>query len=144
MGSLWQGKTYLYNASSLLNSNWVNRRGLDLSKEVLWASVGQLAAKLQAVKVWDLKKILLRGPPRTTRVRPALDSQTIIVWESNAGCTCVVRGGPRSRIFFRFQTLTACSFAALWPTETHSTSFERSKPHLLTQSLSKRLEALWR
>ena len=36
-------------------------RGLDLSKEVLWVSVGQLAAKLQAVKVGGVKKILPRS-----------------------------------------------------------------------------------
>ena len=36
----------------------------------------------------------------------------------------------------------AGSSAALWPTETHSTSLERSKPPLLTQALFKSLEAL--
>ena len=41
----------LKNAASLLDGDYVNRGGLDLSKEVLWVSVGQLAAKLQAVKV---------------------------------------------------------------------------------------------
>ena len=51
--------------------------GSDLSKEVLWVSVGQLAAKLQAVKVEELKKILPPSPSRTTRVRPGFDSQTI-------------------------------------------------------------------
>ena len=35
-------------------SGYVNRRGLDLSKEVLWISVGQRAAKLQAVKFGGL------------------------------------------------------------------------------------------
>ena len=34
---------------------------LDLSTEVLWISVGQRAAKLQAVKVGGLKKILPHG-----------------------------------------------------------------------------------
>ena len=37
------------------------KKGLDLSKEVLWDSVSQLAAKLQAVKVGGLKKVLPRG-----------------------------------------------------------------------------------
>jgi len=73
-------------AARLLNRNWVNKEGLDLSKEVLW--------------VWT--------------------------W-------------PISRIFCWPPTLTACSFAVLWPTRTHSTSLERSKPPLLTQSLSKSL-----
>ena len=39
-------------------------------------------------------------------------------------------------------TLTARSSTALWPTETHSTSLERSKHLLLAQSLSKSLPAL--
>ena len=49
MRSIWESKIYL-------------------SKEVLWVSVGQLASKLQPVKVRALKKILLRG---TSRVRVA-------------------------------------------------------------------------
>ena len=67
-----------------------------------------------------------------------------IVWESNAGRTRVVRGGPRGRIFFRSPTLTGSSSAALWPTETYSTSLKRSKPLLLTYSLSKSLASLTR
>ena len=35
-----------------------------LSEEVLWVSVGQLAAKLQAVKVGGVKKILPRSMSR--------------------------------------------------------------------------------
>ena len=35
--------------------------GMGLSKEVLWVSVGQLASKLQAVKVGGLKKIVPLG-----------------------------------------------------------------------------------
>ena len=31
---------YIKNAARLLNRDWVNRGGLDLSKEVLWVSVG--------------------------------------------------------------------------------------------------------
>ena len=38
-------------AARLLNGNCFNKRGLDLSKEVLWVSVGQRAPELQAVKV---------------------------------------------------------------------------------------------
>ena len=34
----------------------VNRGGLDLSKAVLWVSVGQGAAELPAIKVGGLKK----------------------------------------------------------------------------------------
>ena len=44
---------YLKSAARLLNIDCVNKGGLDLSKEVLWVSVGQRAADLQAVKVGD-------------------------------------------------------------------------------------------
>ena len=43
MGSLWQGKTYLLNAASLLVRQYVNRAGLYVSKVELWVSVGQRA-----------------------------------------------------------------------------------------------------
>ena len=43
-------------AARLLNIDCVNKRDLDLSKEVLWASVGQRAEVLQAVKVGGQKK----------------------------------------------------------------------------------------
>ena len=59
-------------------------------KEVLWVSVGQLAAKLQPVKVGALKKILPRSP---SRVR-------------------VARGRLSGRIFFKAPTLTGCNFEA--------------------------------
>ena len=68
---------YIKSAARVLDRDCVNKGGLDLSKEVLWVSVGQRAAKIQAVKVGDLKKILPRGPPCTTRVRPGFDSWTI-------------------------------------------------------------------
>ena len=43
-------------AARLLNIDCVNKGGLDLSKEVLWVSVSQRAAVLQAVKVGGQKK----------------------------------------------------------------------------------------
>ena len=46
----------LKNTASLMNKNCVNRSGLDLFKEVLWVALGQRTAKLQAIKVGDLKK----------------------------------------------------------------------------------------
>ena len=42
---------YLKSAARLLNRDYVNRRGFDLSKEVLWVSVGKRAAKPSAFKV---------------------------------------------------------------------------------------------
>ena len=43
-------------AARLLDKDCVNKRGLDLSKEVLWASVGQREAEIWAVKVGDKKR----------------------------------------------------------------------------------------
>ena len=68
---------YIKSAARVLDRNCVNKGGLDLSKEVLWVSVGQRAADLQAVKVGGLKKILPRGPSRTTQVQSGFDSWTI-------------------------------------------------------------------
>ena len=42
---------YLKSAARLLDRNYFNKRDLDLSKDVLWVSVGQRATELQAVKV---------------------------------------------------------------------------------------------
>ena len=47
---------YMKRAARFLNRNYVNRRGLDLSKEVLWVFVGQRAAEVRAVKVGGKKK----------------------------------------------------------------------------------------
>ena len=47
---------YLKSAARLLDRKDFNKGDLDLSKEVLWASVGQRAAKLQAGKGGCLKK----------------------------------------------------------------------------------------
>ena len=51
-------------AARLLNRNCVKKGGLDLSKEVLWVSVGQKVAEQPAVKVGVQKKVLLIGPVR--------------------------------------------------------------------------------
>ena len=50
---------YLKSAARLLDRDFVNRRGLDLSKAVLWVSAGQRAAELPAVKVGGQKNLLL-------------------------------------------------------------------------------------
>ena len=111
MRSLWMEIKCVKSATRLLDRIWVNKGGLDLSKEVLWVSVGQRAAVLQAVKVGGQKKILPISPARAIRVRT----------------------GPLGRIFFQPPTLTARISAALWPTKTHSTSLEKSKPPLPIQ-----------
>ena len=41
MGSFRQGKISLKNTASPFFENYVYRKGLDLSKEVLWVSIGQ-------------------------------------------------------------------------------------------------------
>ena len=56
MRSHWMEIKYIWNDARLLNRDWVNKGGLDLSKEVLWVSVGQRAAVLLAVKVRGEKK----------------------------------------------------------------------------------------
>ena len=53
-----------------------------------------------------------------------------------------VQAGRLAEFFFKPPTLIAGTSVAPQPTETHSTTLERSKPLLLTQSLSKSLEAL--
>ena len=60
---------YIESAARLLNINCVNKRGLDLLKEVLWISVGQRAAELPAIKVGGQKKILPNIPVLAKRVR---------------------------------------------------------------------------
>ena len=60
---------YLKSAARLLDRGFVKRRGSDLSKEVLWVSVCQRAAELQAVKVGSKKKILPIGLVRTLFAR---------------------------------------------------------------------------
>ena len=45
----------------VLNRNCVNKGGLDLSKIVLWGSVGEEAVDLQAIKVGGKIKILPIG-----------------------------------------------------------------------------------
>ena len=49
---------YMNCPAKLLNRDQVIKEGLDLSKEVLWVSVGQRAAELRAVKVGGEKKII--------------------------------------------------------------------------------------
>ena len=49
---------YVKSAVRLLNRDCVNKKGLDLSKEVLWVSVGQRIAELTVIKVGGLKKNL--------------------------------------------------------------------------------------
>ena len=73
---------YIKSAARILNRNCVNKRGLDLSKNVLWVSVGQGAADLQAVKVGGQKKILPRGQSRT-RVARAGSTGRIFFLTSN-------------------------------------------------------------
>ena len=63
---------YLKSAARLLNRNCFNKRDLDLSKEVLWVSLGQRAAEIQAVKVGGQRKILPIGPVQARFARAGL------------------------------------------------------------------------
>ena len=62
MRVFWTGIKYNKSAFRLLNRDWVNKGGLDLSKEVLWVSVGQMAAELPAIKVGGLKENSVAEP----------------------------------------------------------------------------------
>ena len=63
---------YIKSAARVLNRDCVNKGGLDLSKNVLWVSVGQGAADLRAVKVRGQKKILQIGSLRAKGARTRL------------------------------------------------------------------------
>ena len=66
---------YLKRAARLLKRYYVNGEALDLSKDVLWVSVGQMVVVLPATKVECLKKILLFGLARASRVRTRQSGQ---------------------------------------------------------------------
>ena len=51
MRSFWTEIKYIKNATRVLGRDSVNRRGLDLSKEVLWVSVDQRKADLR-YQIW--------------------------------------------------------------------------------------------
>ena len=55
MRLLWTEIKYVKSVASVLDRILVNKGGLDHSIEVLWDSVGQRAAVLQAVKVGGKK-----------------------------------------------------------------------------------------
>ena len=58
MRSLWTEIKYIKSAARVLDRDFVKKGGLDLSKEVLWVSIGQRAAEQSAIKVGGLKKRL--------------------------------------------------------------------------------------
>ena len=62
MRSLWMEMKYIKSTAILLNRIWVIKGGLDLSKDVLWVSVGQRAADLRGVKVGGQQNILPISP----------------------------------------------------------------------------------
>ena len=70
----WMEIEYLKSAVRLLNKDCVNRRGLDLSKKVLWVSVAQRAAELLAIKVGGFKKNSPLPPTNIMHVRPEIKS----------------------------------------------------------------------
>ena len=79
MRSLWMEIEYIISTVRLLDRVWVNKGGLDLSKKVLWVSVGQRAADLRAVKVGGQQKILPSGPVRTRFARARADRQNFLM-----------------------------------------------------------------
>ena len=55
---------YFQSDARVLDRNFVNKKGLDLSKEALWVSASQRAAELPAGKVGGLTKNLPLGRVR--------------------------------------------------------------------------------
>ena len=68
---------YIKSAARVLNRNFVNKRGLDLSKKVLWISVDQRASDLQAVKVGGQKKICRSARCGRSGFEPLLLTQSL-------------------------------------------------------------------
>ena len=58
---------YLKSAARFSDRNYFNKIDLDLSKEVLWVSVGQREAKLPAIKVGGVKKNSKAGEAGSNR-----------------------------------------------------------------------------
>ena len=72
----------------VLKRTWINKRGLDLSKEVLWVSVGQKAAELPAIKVWSLKNIVPLSPAWASQGRTGSSGRTFYLPPTlMAGCS---------------------------------------------------------
>ena len=113
----------LKSATRLLNWVCVRWRGLHLSKEVLWVSVCLRAAKLPADKVAGLKRKLCHAAQRG--------------WVG-------LKPGRMAEFLYKPPNLPANNSAALWHTETQSTSLERSKPCRSTQTVFKSLVAFFK
>ena len=67
-------RRYVKSATRLLTRYCVNKRGLELSEEILWVSVGQRAADLPAVKVGGEKIILPLSLIFITQMKPNFES----------------------------------------------------------------------
>ena len=61
---------YIKSAARVLDSNIVNKGGLDLFKKVLWVSLDQRASELQAVKVECQKKFCQSAHCGQSRFEP--------------------------------------------------------------------------
>ena len=66
---------YIYSCAKLLYRNSVNKRGLDLFKEVLWVFLGQREAELRAVKVGDKKKFCQLARRGLSRFKPGRSAE---------------------------------------------------------------------
>ena len=80
---------YIKSAAKILDRDYVNRRGLYFSKEVVWVSVGQRAAELPAVKIGGQKNSAVQ--PNSNTIHPCQAE-----WQ----------------IFFKTPNLSDCSSAA--------------------------------
>ena len=75
------GIKYNKSASRLLNRNWINKGGLDLSKEVLWVSVGWRGTELPEVKKklphpWAQQNLSCHGQIKWLTVSSPIESHS--------------------------------------------------------------------
>ena len=78
---------YIKSATRLLNRDWVNKGGSDLSKEVLWVSVGQRAAELRAVIVGCQQKCCLSAWRGRSGFEPGRSAEFFVdlqLWQPGA------------------------------------------------------------
>ena len=68
---------YIKSAARVLDRDCVNKRGLYLSKEVLWVLLGQRVAEIPAIKATGLKRYSVIGLAQAKQVRTRLSGRIV-------------------------------------------------------------------
>ena len=102
---LWMVTKHHKSAARILDRDCINRRGSVLSEEVLWVFVYQRAANIYQLSKLEVKKKFAERPGSNLLRQYQADRQN----------------------FFQTSNFDGWYLCCLWPTETHSTSLERSK-----------------